>query len=260
MMTIRHLMTTTLAASLFATAASANVTIDYSDLTLSADSYYNGSDQAGGFTSQGVHFSNDYNAAWQSWSGFAYSNVDDTETESIGSQYAAFTGSAQSGDIYAVGYGSSAVVSLPIATTVSGAYFTNTTYAAMSMIEGDAFAKQFTAEDEDWFRLTVYGLDAGGNNVGSVDLYLADFRASDPEDHYILETWEWADLTSLGEVSALTFSFASSDVGDFGMNTPAYFAMDGLTLAAIPEPGTFALLAAGSLLVMRRRRAQRARA
>ncbi|MCV6038158.1 DUF4465 domain-containing protein, partial [Escherichia coli] len=53
----------------------------------------------------------------------------------------------------------------------------------------------------------------------------------------------------LGTVSGLQFALSSSDSGAFGMNTPAYFAMDSLAVAAVPEPEQAALLLAGLALV-----------
>ena len=44
---------------------------------------------------------------------------------------------------------------------------------------------------------------------------------------------------------------SSSDTGSYGMNTPAYFAMDSLT--TVPEPMTIALLGLGGLLATRRK-------
>jgi hypothetical protein len=41
-------------------------------------------------------------------------------------------------------------------------------------------------------------------------------------------------------VKSLEFGLSSSDSGQYGMNTPAYFAMDHLTL--VPEPASLVLL------------------
>ena len=44
---------------------------------------------------------------------------------------------------------------------MSGAYFTNTTYTALSMLNGDGFAKQFggaSGTDADWYNITIEGL------------------------------------------------------------------------------------------------------
>ena len=46
-------------------------------------------------------------------------------------------------------------------------------------------------------------------------------------------------------VESVEFTFSGSDTGTFGLNTPAYFAMDALTVNAVPEPAGWGLLAAG---------------
>ena len=70
--------------------------------------------------------------------------------------------------------------------------------------------------------MTVRGwLD--GEETGTVDVYLA-------EDGLLANTWQQHDLSELGTVDMVDFTFDSTDVGDYGMNNPAYFCMDGLTL------------------------------
>jgi len=64
--------------------------------------------------------------------------------------------------------------------------------------------------------------------IDSLDFYLADFRFADNTQDYILNEWSWFDLSSLGNVNSIRFKFSSSDVSEWGMNTPAYFCMDDL--------------------------------
>ena len=46
----------------------------------------------------------------------------------------------------------------------------------------------------------------------------------------ILNTWKKVDLSELGYVTSIGFSVSSTDTGDWGMNTPAYFCIDKLTV------------------------------
>ncbi|MEZ4549686.1 MAG: hypothetical protein R2874_04175 [Desulfobacterales bacterium] len=56
---------------------------DFEDLILAPESFWDGSDESGGFSSNGVFFSNNYNAEWMSWDGFSYSNLTDTTVEGM---------------------------------------------------------------------------------------------------------------------------------------------------------------------------------
>ena len=110
---------------------------------------------------------------------------------------------------------------------------TNTTYAALSMVHGDDFAKKFggeTGDDPDFFLLTIEGVDAADSSVGTVEFYLADFRFADNSKDYIVEDWTTVDLSAISAAVELKFSLTSSDVGSFGMNTPTYFAADNVLL------------------------------
>ena len=98
------------------------------------------------------------------------------------------------------------------------------------MKDGDAFAKKFggvSGTDPDWFRLTVLGWYNGALKQQSVDFFLADFRSANSAEDYIVKDWRWVDLQSLGNVDSLEFHLSSTDTaGGFGMNNPAYFAID----------------------------------
>ncbi|RJP95179.1 MAG: DUF4465 domain-containing protein [Desulfobacteraceae bacterium] len=198
-------------------------TVTFEDLTLAAESFWNGSDGAGGFESKGAIFSNSYNAEWASWDGFAYSNLTDTTNEGYEAQYNAIPGmGADDSRTYAVGYCSSFATAPPTITLdggqlLTGAYFTNSNFAYYSMTKGDDFAKKFTAND--WFKLTITGFNANGVETGKVE-----FKLANGED--IINKWTWVNLSSLGVVKQLTFALSSTDNGDYGMNTPAYFCMD----------------------------------
>ncbi len=246
------------------------VNVDLEDLTLGdSESYWSGNypvDGVGGtgevtsFVSRGVRFSNFSDGDWGFWEGFAYSNMSDTTTPGYANQYSAYTGTGYNAgdDIYAVGYvGFSTIptVTFESETLVAGGYFTNTTYAALAMLNGEGSAKKFggpSGDDPDWFVLTITGRDSQANVTGAVDFYLADYRFADNSRDYIVDTWQFVDLTSLGAVSSIELTLSSSDVGQYGMNTPAYFAMDNLVL--VPEPSTAVLLAAGAVVMCLRKK------
>lgn len=221
-------------------------TIDFEDLPLAADSYYNGADGADGFASGGASFNNtftDFGGGFSSWSGWSYSNRKDTTTPGFDNQYSAYAGGGAGGSAnYGVSFASTDELSvsqleLPTGARPLSARITNSTYAALSMLQGDAFAKKFggpTGADPDFFKLTITGLEADNDALGSVDFYLADFRAAEAAGDYVVQDWREVDLSTLDGAAKLSFTLNSTDIGNFGMNTPAYFALDNLLLSAAP--------------------------
>jgi len=241
-------------------AAHASYVVDFEDLGLGAESFWDGADLSGGFQSGPVTFENVNVPAWAYWYGFAASTTTDVTTAGFGNQYSATPGSGVGGSsTYALFFDDAFEdprLVLPDTAVVDGFYATNTTYAYLSMRDGDAFAKQFGGvggSDPDWFTLTISGYDAFGAPTGSVDFDLADFRFTDDSLDYIVDAWTWVDLTSLGPVKELGFSLGSSDATAGFINTPGYFAMDGLQV--VPEPGTALLVGLGLVgLALRPRR------
>ncbi|MEM7391500.1 MAG: DUF4465 domain-containing protein [Verrucomicrobiota bacterium] len=224
------------------TIAAEYTVVDFETLTLPPNSAYNGSDLAGGFEERNVFFPNsytDFGGGFFAWSGFSYSNIDDPVTPGFGNQFAVSSGTGVGGTgNYAVAFDDSFspetdTIFFPGPSFVRGFYINNTTYAALSMLNGDFFAKKFggpTGDDPDWFKVIITGRDASSNVIGTVEHYLADFRDPDNSNDFIQTDWQWIELTELGpDVSTLHFALSSSDTGPFGINTPAYFAVDDLT-------------------------------
>jgi hypothetical protein len=141
---------------------------------------------------------------------------------------------------------------LPVPTTVAGFRIANTTYAALTMRDGDQYGFSPPLPPGGWFATTATG-KLGATTTGSATFFLADLRGGSPPG--ILSGWSWFDLAPLGVVDRVEFSFDGSDKGTFGLNTPAYFALDDLTVTAVPEP-TLAVIAASVAIaaVVRRRR------
>ena len=189
-----------------------------------------------GFDDGLAHFECVYDTAWGgTWSrGFAYSNKKDSVTSGYLNQYSAKTGIGYNGsNQYLVAWASDTLtVSLKgsaMGKPTKGFYITNNTYAYNSMRDGDGFAKKFGGvpnNDSDWYKLTVNGYLNGTMKTDYIEFYLADFRNPDSTKDYIIKTWEWVDLLPIGQADSFKFSLSSSDTGQFGMNTPAYFCMD----------------------------------
>jgi hypothetical protein len=219
-------------------------TIDFEELSLPVgQDYWNGSDLSGGFTLGTATFSNLYNSTYSSWSGFVYSAVTDNTTAGYGNQYSAFPGTGASGSAqYGIWY-LDGTITFTNSKIVDSIKVSNDTYTAISMRDGDPYAKQFgsiyaadgTTVDgtngEDWFKLTITGWNENGDSISSVDFYLADYRFSDNSMDYIVDSWKNIDLSAFGWVKKLTFSMSSSDIGMFGMNTPGYFVVDNIVVS-----------------------------
>ena len=225
---------------------------------------------ANGFTSAGAFFNNDYNSTFSSWADFAVSRVIDNTTPGFGNQYAAYAparaagaGAGLNGSLqYAVGYVSD-FSPLPRITFADGERpltlaITNTTYGGLSMRDGDGWGKKFggaTGNDPDFFKLTINGRDASNGLTGTVEFFLADFRSATNALDYIVNDWTTVDVSSFSaSTRALEFSVISTDNDpQFGIKTPAYFAVDNIT--TVPEPATAALFLLGVVgLVTRRSR------
>jgi hypothetical protein len=219
--------------AIFASSANAQTVATFDDLSLPVDSFWNGSDMSGGFNNGNAHFSNTYNSQYSSWGGFAYSSKMDSLTAGFTNMYSSANGKGYSGSAtYAVGFVSAYSGPTSISLTgsakgkiVDGFYINNNTYTYQSMLNGDTYAKKFTSHDTDWFMLRTYGY-MNGVMTDSVDFYLADFRFADSSKAYIVKSWTWIDLSTMGNVDSLSFAMSSSDNGAYGMNTPAYFCMD----------------------------------
>ena len=216
-------------------------TNDFEDLTLANETFFDGSDLSGKpddpnyltiFESGDAEFFNTWHSTWFYWSaGWIYSNTTDVTTAGSANLSSAYAGGgANNSTNYGVGKNNAFLFldTTEYTDPVNGVYITNTTYAGISMRDGDNFGKKFTNADQDWFMLTIRGIKGDTISNDSINFYLADFTHADSTQDYIVDSWEYVDLTPLGTVEGLVFELSSSDVGLYGMNTPAFFAIDNL--------------------------------
>ena len=222
---------------LFSTPLLAQETVGFEDFALEPDTFRNGAAlDTSGFMAGQIFLPNSYTATaeFSFWSGWSLSSMRDTVTPGFMNQYSAITGAGAEGSpTYAVGFGGGTAIRLSAGPAlIEGLSITNTTYAALSMRDGDQFAKRFggaTGDDPDFFSVSFRGWSGGERSADSVTVFLADYRGGANED-FILEEWQAVDLSTLGAVDSLTVSFASSDVGTDGINTPRYVAIDNIVV------------------------------
>lgn len=196
--------------------------------TLTPDSSYT-------FQSGNVLFYGASNA-WGSYSNFNFSNNTDTSNLGFVFDKTAVTGQgANNSTNYGLCYvqtdylGPNPQLTIPsgvalqgaaVGKKVSGMYVTNTTYAYYYMQDSAFIAANH------YLQLTVRGYLNGAKTIDSVNFMLSDYRNN---QNINLKNWAWVDLISLGNVDSLTFDLSSDDMGPFGINVPAYFALDNLT-------------------------------
>ena len=156
------------------------------------------------------------------WSGFAISGRTETGYASLTpDQYNNVTGTAHGGSNFCVITTYGETIKLPDV-KVKGFWYTNSSYAVNSILNGDDYSGP-AFDATDWLKCTVTGKTADGAEA-SVDIDLAK------EGSYV-NTWQYADLSSLGKVVELSFAFSGSRTGDYGLNTPAYICIDDVEIA-----------------------------
>lgn len=212
----------------------------FDDLLPKIDTFFNGADGVDHFSDGDAIFPVTFNYNWNIWvGGWSISSMTDSITADFTNLYSARPASGVLGSMgYAVGQ-QGAKINLSSEAqdqVLKGLFITNATYPYFSMKNGDGFAKKFggeTGDDPDFFRLTIHGFSGGEVTADSIDFYLADYRFEDNTNDYIVDSWEYVDLSTLGAVDSLSFTLTSTDVGDLGINTPLFFCIDQFNSADI---------------------------
>ena len=185
------------------------------------------------FVSGSFAFPNVYYPEWNSWGNFAYSNSTSTDYtgDYLTQQFNSSVGSGVNGSKnFGVAYGGLVegitVLNNAEGDVIRGFYVANAAWTKDAILNGDGlstvpggFAKG------DYLKLTVTGTKADGTTK-SLDYYLADYRAEKEADRYLVDTWQWVDLRSLGKVKNVAFSLETTKKNSYGATTPQYFCLD----------------------------------
>ena len=101
-----------------------------------------------------------------------------------------------------------------------GVFVCNHPWPYYGCLHGDGFGRPFA--EGDYFELTAHGVN-GDRSETTVSINLVEFVNG---ELHALNDWTFFDLSPLGRVESVYFTLSSTDTGDWGMNTAAYFCMD----------------------------------
>jgi hypothetical protein len=220
---------------------------DFEELNITTDTFWNGSDNSGGFylLNNKIFLHNyfaDFGGGVTYWDGFSFSNMTNDSVQDYTNQYSCYAGNQLSGHgIFGISCNSLDYTSYENIPTeisfiqpalINSIDVTNSTYTALTIKNGDSFSKKFggtSGNDPDWFKLQIKGY-YDSNETGTIEYYLADFRFINNQFDYIVKNWSNINLSSLGYINKLKFILSSSDTGQYGMNTPSMFCLDNILL------------------------------
>ena len=173
-----------------------------------------------------------YNEEYAYWGGFVQSKVKDTDPANglFANQYAVYNSAAASGEsfmlFYYDAYNEPCDIRLKKDVTLSEVKLNLTTYTYAS-ITNEAINDFARAFDEGDYLKVVFTSMKGNEVKGVEECYVVDFRDGKRE---MATDWNEYLLTNLGEgYNRVRVTIETTDVGEWGANTPLYFAMDDLT-------------------------------
>ncbi len=186
------------------------------------------------FHSGSYSFSNTLVESMSTWAGFGYSNKTTTTFENyMKDQFNSAVGhGANNSANYAVVYTTGDPTKITITnnengSNISGFYITNNAWVKWVSEHGtgvestDDPTSKAPFKQGDWYKVI-----ATADNGNTLEFYLADYRAENPADHYTLDTWEWFDLSELGQVKWVKFSANGTRRNTYGTTIPLYFCID----------------------------------
>lgn len=184
-----------------------------------------------GFHGENVGCEHFYNDEYNYWGGFALSKVYDRDAANgkYENQYAVYNTEAASGDNFLLYYYDSYsdpcdVVFVKQSALLHSVKLNLTTYVYASITDEaiNDFARKF--EDGDYLKVVFSALDKLEKHTGeSVECYVVDYRDG---KRFVADNWNEFSLGFTADRVRITIE--TSDVGEYGANTPLYIAIDDL--------------------------------
>lgn len=111
---------------------------------------------------------------------------------------------------------------------ILSAFITNTSYTLNSLVNGDGYNPPMAKDG--FFKIVATGY-VGEEETGTAEFFLARGELN------FVTTWTKWDLSGLGAVDKVVFSLVGSkdQYGTYGLNTPAYFAIDDISVRYYPD-------------------------
>ncbi len=185
-----------------------------------------------GYESDDLKFEYFFNEEYAYWGGFAQSNIKDDEAANgvFANQYAVYNNSAASGEKFMIyyydNYNEPCDIELKSELSFSDVKLNLTTYTYASITNEDIndYARVFN--DGDYLKVVFTGMN--DNEVtGVVECYVVDYRDGKRE---MATDWKEYPLNNLGTgYNHVRVTIETTDVGEWGANTPLYIAMDDLS-------------------------------
>jgi hypothetical protein len=193
---------------------------------------FNAQDYYYGYENDNFKFEFFYDQEYAYWGGFACSNIKDTDPANglFANQYAVFNDAAASGNKFLVYYYDSyntpcdIVLKRDITLQDVKLNLTTYTYASISDEDINTFARKF--EDGDYLKVVFTAINGDSEGVNKVECYVVDFRDG---KRNMATNWDLYSLTGLGSgYDRVRVTIETTDVGEWGANTPLYICMDDL--------------------------------
>jgi hypothetical protein len=225
-------------------ANSQTVVADFETFTLTTNSFYKDTNDVPFQTNNAIFRYEWTGGPFPYWSGgFSYTNVQDSSTATSSNLYGnkALKGYNNSNN-FVIGKPGSFIKLIAPQNKVDGFYITNTTFTYKTIRNGNMFSRKFGDTTgtktgtlypqggyPDYFKITAKGYLNGAMKTDSSVVFLADYRFTSNSMDFVSDTWQWFNTSNLGQIDSLTFKMYSSDVGQYGINTPLFFSLDNFT-------------------------------
>lgn len=189
-----------------------------------------------GYVGEHLRFRHFYNEEYAYWGGFAQSKCFDTDLANgtFENQYSVYNEAAASGDGFLLYYYDAYNEPCDIEFRRSGEYafasvkLNLSTYTLASITNEDinAFARAFT--DDDYLKVVFTPIDDEKQEVVAqrVECYVVDYRDG---KRFVADSWNEFDLSAIkGDHFGIRVVVETTDVGEWGANTPLYICLDDL--------------------------------